>query len=239
MPTLAELNATQGLVSEGATVLNATINATAKAVKEAVKTVPVEKYNALLNTLHAVKTWQYIYLGIALVAIAWTLFIWYRYVGRIKRLAKKDYGWVHIISAGKLKSYFMKMSSHYRIDGALYIGDESCDLIEYGTNIRHKFFFEDSPYQILFVPTGVKITAPKKVPESVRAKFESTAPKIIHIKSPVSSRVLDALLHRSAIFGKEVTNLGKSFLGGMSKEKAIGIVILIVVILALLKNLFK
>jgi len=235
MPSIAELNASL-VKPENVTRIAENVTNVTKSVAE--KMVPLSKYNALLRTLATTKTFMWVYFALAIVASIFAFLIYWKYAGRIKRLAKKNYGWVHIISAGKIKSYFMKMSSHYRIDGALYIGDESCDLIEYGTNLRHKFFFEDSPYQILFVPTGVKITPPKGVPESVKAKFESIAPKIIHIKSPVSSRVLDALLHRSAIFGREITNLGKGFFANLTKENAIGILIIGLALIMLIKGFF-
>ena len=217
-----------------ATVVNkvtATINATALAAKEHM----IQQLTAQVNAL---RTYNYIFMILTIGLFLVLAFFLWKYKLRFTRLVKKGYEWIHLISAGRIRSYLLKHSDYYEIDNQVYIGDESADLIEYGTGIRHKFFFEDSPYQLMFIPSGVRITPPKDASEYVKKKFENLAPKVIHIKSPMSSRVLDGMLQKSALFGREITKLGKGPLAWLDKNKGIGLILAAIALMMLLSMLF-
>ena len=221
-------------LSVGKSVSNATNNITKVVTDPALQ----QKVQLLTKQLATLRSFNYILIGLVVLLFVVLLFLLWKYKFKINQLVKRGYEWIHLISAGRIKSYLLKHSDYYEIDGQVYIGDESADLIEYGTGMRHKFFFEDSPYQLLFIPSGVRITPPEKAPEYVKKKFESLSPKVIHIKSPMSSRVLDGMLQKSALFGREITKLGKSPLSWLNKNTGIGLILAAIALMMLLSMFF-
>lgn len=174
---------------------------------------------------------------VALIVFLFAFYILWKYQLRIKALHKKGYCWVHLINANSIETYFLKNSPYYKIKDGLYISDPAADILESDTGLRHKFFFENSPYQLIFVPTGIKIAPPADAPEHLKKKFESLAPKVLHIRSPYSSRVLDELVYKAAFFGKRLETIGAGF--KFSKEMALVIMVVIVGILMLLQFFLK
>lgn len=217
-------NITTGLVQNNTTMLNDSASLLLK-IQE------LEAMNQNLNTLIIVLS---IVAGV--IAIIGFYFLW-KYKLRVYMLQKKGYCWVHLINANSMETYFLKNSPYYRIKDGLYISDSVADVLESDTGLRHKFFFSNSPYQLIFIPAGVKISAPADAPEHLKKKFESLAPKVLHIKSPYSSRVLDELVYKAAFFGKRLETMGAGF--KFSKEMALVILVTAIAILMILQYLFK
>lgn len=195
------------------------------------KIAELQAHNSLLtNTLIIVG----IFAGIVFL---FAFYVLWKYQLRVKALQKKGYCWVHVINANSMETYFLKSAPYYKIKDGLYISDPAADILEADTGLRHKFFFDNSPYQLIFVPAGVKITAPADAPEHLKKKFESLAPKVLHLRSPYSSRVLDELVYKAAFFGKRLETIGAGI--KFSKEMALVILVTIIGILMLIQYIFK
>ncbi|MEM5871367.1 MAG: hypothetical protein QW051_00675 [Candidatus Aenigmatarchaeota archaeon] len=171
------------------------------------------------------------------IVFLFAFYVLWKYQLKIKSLQKKGYCWVHVINANSMETYFLKNAPYYKIRNGLYISDPAADILESDTGIRHKFFFDNSPYQLIFVPAGVKITAPADAPEHLKKKFESLAPKVLHLRSPYSSKVLDELVYKAAFFGKRLETIGAGL--KFSKEMALVILVTIIGILMLIQYIFK
>ena len=177
-------------------------------------------------------------LGFSLLVLLFLLFRIYKNTkGRLKKLQKQDYGWVHFfLKSGKLKTYMMKLQDRFTLaDLGTYFCDSSADIIEYKTGIRHRFFFEGSPFQIKFIPTGVNFTVPDDLDPSLKVVFESKAPKVIQLRSNLTSELFDKYLKLAARYGEKIRNVGKFKL---DKQTAIAIILLGIGAVIVIKMLF-
>ncbi len=195
-------------------------NVTSAVIKTVSKANPI---NPAMYHMYVQLTWL---LGLTVIVMLFLLWRYYMLTkGRQKKLLKENYGWVHFfLKSGKLKTYLMQLHPRFNIpELGTYFCDSSADVVEYKTGIRHRFFFEGSPFQIKFIPTGVNFTVPDDLDPSLKALFESKAPKVIQLKSNLTSELFDKYLRLAARYGNVIRNVGRFKL---SKETAIAIILI-------------
>jgi len=227
--TNVSLNVTHNITSNVSGAINETMNLSAPEL--------LKQMGAITTKLHFYKFLSgFTLIGFVVLLLIAFLMYW-KYIGRYKHLAKKGYGWIHLfLKSGRIKSFFANLTDAFNLgEYGTYFSDPTSDVIEIGSGIHHRFFFEGSPVQIKFVPTGVTFNVPETLPDYLKEKFTSLAPKVIHIKSDITSTLIDQYLQKASRFGSKLVNLSKFRL---NKETAIAVAIVLIIIFSILKSMF-